>query len=83
MTRWLYATIEFIGDQAQVTILMSNGNHSVTSLGSHKEMYQVIAQMGADGWELSSTEQDINTPWMTENTRTGVRRLWFKKPLEG
>jgi len=82
MTRWLYATIEFIGDQAQVTILMSNGKHSVTSLDSHKEMYQVIAQMGADGWELSSTEQDIKTGW-GDNTRTVVRRLWFKKPLEG
>jgi hypothetical protein len=83
MTRWLYAMVELFDVKAQVTILMSNGEHAVTAVKDHQTMYQVIAQMGAEGWELALSEQQTGTNIISENTRTVVRRLWLKKSLEG
>ncbi len=82
-TRWLYSVVEFVGDRAQVTVLMSNAEHVVTAVGTHDEMFTIIAQMGAEGWELSVTDHSITTLALRGITRTDVRRLWFKKPLEG
>lgn len=83
MTRWLYAMVELFDVKAQVTILMSNGEHAVTAVKDHNTMYQIIAQMGAEGWELAVSEQSTGTNIISENTRTVVRRLWLKKSLEG
>ncbi|MCU0463843.1 MAG: hypothetical protein MUF38_04670 [Anaerolineae bacterium] len=83
MTRWLYAVVELFDVKAQVTVLMSDGEHAVTAVKDHDTMYQVIAQMGAEGWELALTEQSTDTKLLTEKTRTVVRRLWLKKPLQG
>jgi hypothetical protein len=81
--RWLYATVDFIRGEAQMTILMPNGDHRVNAVGSEQEAFKVIAQMGSEGWELTGTEQQIRTRLLTDATYTDFRRLWFKKPLEG
>lgn len=81
--RWLYATVDFAQGKAQMTVLMSNGNHHISVVGSEQEAFQVIAQMGSEGWELTGTEQQVRTLPLTHATHTDFRRLWFKKPLEG
>lgn len=81
MTRWLYAVVELFDVAAVVTVLMTDGQHAVTEVKDHATMYQIIAQMGAEGWELAVSEQSLATNVLTEDTRTVVRRLWLKKPL--
>ncbi|MBK9122924.1 MAG: hypothetical protein IPM16_07345 [Chloroflexi bacterium] len=81
--RWLYAVVDFIRGKAQVTVLMPNGDHRVTAVGSEEEAFTVIAQMGSEGWEMTGAEQQVRTRVLTEATYTDFRRLWFKKPIEG
>jgi hypothetical protein len=81
VTRWLYAVAELFDVRAQVTVLMPDGNHAVTEVKDHATLYQIIAQMGAEGWELTVSEEMAGTNPLSENTRTIVRRLWLKKPL--
>jgi hypothetical protein len=80
--RWLYATVDFAAGKAQLTILMTGGDHRISALGSEQEAFEAIAQMGGEGWELTSTEQQIRTLPLTHATFTDFRRLWFKKPLD-
>ena len=81
--RWLYATVDFAQGKAQMTVLMPNGDHRISVVGSEQEAFKVIAQMGGEGWELTGSEQQIRTLPLTDATFTDFRRIWFKKPLEG
>jgi hypothetical protein len=82
-TRWLYATVDFIREKAQVTVLMPNRDHRVTAVESEDEAFTVIAQMGSEGRELTGAEQQVRTRVLIEATYTDFRRLWFKKPIDG
>jgi hypothetical protein len=79
--KWEYAEMEvniggpLFGEKAEVTIFKFGENHK-TRKGKAGEL---IAEMGADGWELISTSARIgSTALSTQHKLNYV----FKRPLE-
>lgn len=59
MTRWEYASVEWIWDQNSLRVDLPGGE-TQSETGSYAELNALLNRMGAEGWEAVSSAPSAN-----------------------